>query len=231
VKMLAGRDFIPALWIPSRTGPLAGVGTIYGGNAADSTTWIDSSTAAGHLVVLDSRPGPKGREYVKILIPARSTRWQGAAALAFAELDLLDVGVRQMVTDGRVSVDAQAETSGPPVLIITPEAAQTLFSSPLEGLSPGAAGKAVQGNVTAKRAPTAYPARNVIAIIPGSDPKLRGEYVSLTAHNDHVGFGHDPVDHDSIRAFNRVVRPLGADSPVRDATPRRWARSASSSTA
>jgi hypothetical protein len=24
VKMLAGRDFIPALWIPSRTGPLAG---------------------------------------------------------------------------------------------------------------------------------------------------------------------------------------------------------------
>jgi hypothetical protein len=59
----------------------------------------------------------------------------------------------------------------------------------------------------------------VIAIIPGSDPKLRGEYVSLTAHNDHVGFGHDPVDHDSIRAFNRVVRPLGADSPVRDATP------------
>ena len=59
----------------------------------------------------------------------------------------------------------------------------------------------------------------MIAIIPGSDPKLRGEYVSLTAHNDHVGFGHDPVDHDSIRAFNRVVRPLGADSPMRDATP------------
>src|SRR5262245_57869886 len=61
VKMLAGRDFIPATWIPSRSGPLAGAGTIYGGNAADSTTWIDSSTAAGHLVVLDLRPGPKGR--------------------------------------------------------------------------------------------------------------------------------------------------------------------------
>jgi hypothetical protein len=55
-------------------------------------------------------------------------------------------------------------------------------------------------------------ARNVIAILRGTDPGLRGEYVSLTAHNDHVGFGHAPVDHDSLRAFNTVIRPMGADS-------------------
>jgi hypothetical protein len=66
--------------------------------------------------------------------------------------------------------------------------------------------------------PTA-PARNVIGVIPGSDPALRGEYVAITAHNDHVGFNHSPVDHDSLRAFNAVVRPLGADSPPRAATP------------
>jgi hypothetical protein len=57
------------------------------------------------------------------------------------------------------------------------------------------------------------PARNVIGIIPGSDPALRGEYVSISGHNDHVGFNHAPVDHDSIRAFDQVIRPLGADSP------------------
>jgi putative aminopeptidase FrvX len=62
-------------------------------------------------------------------------------------------------------------------------------------------------------------ARNVVAIIPGSDPAVRGEYVSITAHNDHIGFSHTVVDHDSLRAFNTVVRPLGADSPPRDATP------------
>jgi hypothetical protein len=56
------------------------------------------------------------------------------------------------------------------------------------------------------------PARNVLAIVRGSDPVLRGEYVSITAHNDHIGFSHHPVDHDSLRAFNTVVRPLGADS-------------------
>jgi Peptidase family M28 len=63
------------------------------------------------------------------------------------------------------------------------------------------------------------PARNVIGIFPGTDPTLRGEYVAITAHNDHIGFTHHPVDHDSIRAFNTVVRPLGADSRMRDATP------------
>jgi len=55
-------------------------------------------------------------------------------------------------------------------------------------------------------------ARNVIGIIPGTDPALRGEYVAITAHNDHIGFSHRVVDHDSLRAFNAIIRPLGADS-------------------
>src|SRR5439155_10637569 len=40
---------------------------------------------------------------------------------------------------------------------------------------------------------------------------------SITAHNDHLGVRR-PVDHDSVRAFNTVVRPQGADSPQRPAT-------------
>jgi hypothetical protein len=62
-------------------------------------------------------------------------------------------------------------------------------------------------------------ARNVIAVVLGSDPALRGEYVSITAHNDHLGFNHRPVDHDSLRAFNAVIRPLGADSPPHAPSP------------
>ena len=67
-------------------------------------------------------------------------------------------------------------------------------------------------------------ARNVVAIVRGTDPALRGEYVSITAHNDHVGFSHRAVDHDSLRAFNTVIRPMGADSrphtPTADETVR-----------
>jgi len=62
-------------------------------------------------------------------------------------------------------------------------------------------------------------ARNVVAIVRGSDPALRGEYVSITAHNDHIGFNHRPVDHDSLRAFNTVIRPMGADSRPHAPTP------------
>jgi hypothetical protein len=38
---------------------------------------------------------------------------------------------------------------------------------------------------------------NVVAVIPGSDPALRNEYVVLSAHFDHVGVG-SPVNGDSI---------------------------------
>lgn len=67
-------------------------------------------------------------------------------------------------------------------------------------------------------------ARNVIGIIRGSDPSLRGEFVSITAHNDHVGFTHRPLDHDSVRAFNIVIRPLGADSRPHQPSPEEAAR-------
>jgi hypothetical protein len=57
-----------------------------------------------------------------------------------------------------------------------------------------------------------------VARLPGADPRLRGEYVVIGAHNDHIGFNRQPVDHDSLRAFDEVVRPQGEDSPRRRAT-------------
>ncbi|MGH7292963.1 MAG: M28 family peptidase, partial [Myxococcota bacterium] len=68
------------------------------------------------------------------------------------------------------------------------------------------------------------PARNVIGVLPGSDPALRNDYVSITAHNDHIGFTRSPVDHDSLKAFNIVVRPMGADSRNRAPTADEAAR-------
>ena len=72
--------------------------------------------------------------------------------------------------------------------------------------------------------PLRYRARNVVAILPGRDPALRSTYVSLSAHNDHLGVSGTSVDHDSTRAHNRVVRPAGADSPNRPATAKERVR-------
>ncbi len=53
-------------------------------------------------------------------------------------------------------------------------------------------------------------ARNVIGILRGSDPALRNEYVAIGAHNDHIGIRAQPVDYDSLRAFNIAVERAGA---------------------
>lgn len=55
-------------------------------------------------------------------------------------------------------------------------------------------------------------ARNVIAIIRGSDPVLSKEYVAIGAHNDHVGIRASAVDHDSLKAFNDELTRRGAPS-------------------
>src|SRR5207302_6660614 len=77
----------------------------------------------------------------------------------------------------------------------------------------------LHGGVRFSVGPLAYAARNVIAVLPGGDPRLSGEFVSISAHHDHVGYTGRPVDHDSTYAFNRVVRPMGADSPMRVPLP------------
>ena len=44
---------------------------------------------------------------------------------------------------------------------------------------------------------TEVTSQNVVAVLPGSDPKLKGEYVVLSAHLDHIGVGK-PINGDSI---------------------------------
>ena len=100
--------------------------------------------------------------------------------------------------------------------------ASAMLGAPLGSQQPGAAGKTVSASMgyTEERAPGS---RNVIAMIPGSDPALRGQYVAIGAHSDHVGFG-EPVDHDSLWAFNHVVRPGGAEDGNKQATASDWPR-------
>ena len=52
-------------------------------------------------------------------------------------------------------------------------------------------------------------ARNVVAILRGSDPVLRNEYVAIGAHSDHIGIRATPADYDSLRAFNIALDKAG----------------------
>jgi len=101
-----------------------------------------------------------------------------------------------------------------------------LFGADAAALQAGTVGKPVSGHFGYLDTPTESPTRNVIGILPGSDPGLRNEYVAIGAHADHVGYRTVvPVDHDSLRALNAVVRPRGADDPPpRSISSEQWVR-------
>ncbi|HEX4932646.1 MAG TPA: M28 family peptidase, partial [Gemmatimonadaceae bacterium] len=84
---------------------------------------------------------------------------------------------------------------------LTRDAAARLFGvQSVEGLARGTRGGTVNASLDYVELPSDF-ARNVVAVLPGSDPALAGQYVALGAHNDHVGF-NTPVDKDSLKAFN-----------------------------
>jgi hypothetical protein len=79
-------------------------------------------------------------------------------------------------------------------------AAHLLGRSSLDGARAGQLGGTVNASLEFVDLPSQF-GRNVIAVIPGSDPVLRNQFVAIGAHNDHVGFT-SPVDKDSIKVFN-----------------------------
>ena len=107
-----------------------------------------------------------------------------------------------------------APQSAPAGATISRAVAQQIFGSNIDQLAVGAAGKPVSANFDYAWRISSSPARNVVAILPGSDPARAAEYVLVGAHNDHVGVNNNPVDHDSLRAVNTVTRRQGANDPA-----------------
>jgi Peptidase family M28 len=205
-----------------------GAATLFGGVASDSTTWPTAEQGAGKLLVM--LPPPEGGwiSLTRAMVALRrNPRFSAAAGFALVALDQAPPGLVARMTAGRVTSDTLVFSLARGSLLVTPSAASALLGVPLASVSPGHVGPAVTGAVAFRRFPVEVAPRNVIAVLRGSDSALRGTYVSLSAHNDHIGFARPPVDHDSTRAFNRVVRPMGEDSPSRPATPEEAARVAS----
>ena len=212
-----GRDFLPGT-IPAGLRTLDNVEVVYGGSLGEGDAVIAPEQAADRIVVLTSR-----QQSLRGL-RVNGGRFPRARALGIVMLENLPPEFQARFRDGRPITDTTSNPTITPIIWLSKSAAATLLGAAPDGLAPGAVGRRVTGTFGFRSTPVRYPARNVVAILRGSDPALRGEYVSLTAHNDHVGFDRAPVDHDSLRAFNRVIRPMGADSPLREPTAEEWTR-------
>jgi hypothetical protein len=87
--------------------------------------------------------------------------------------------------------------------MMSPAAAARLLGKSIDVAQRGDTGKRVDAVVVYDDTPLPPYAANVVAIIPGSDPVLKNEFVAIGAHNDHVGLTR-PIDHDSARAIYQM---------------------------
>ena len=197
-----------------------GVATIYGGEWGDTSTLISDASASGKLVLLTLGP----RTPINRL--GANARFASAAGIAIVYLERLGPETRASYIHESFGppVTSAAAAPVPSFLYVSEEFGRALFGGASPGSTkPGTPGKVLRGKIEFEPG-TPLPGRNVIAILRGSDPTLRGQYVAFGAHNDHDVPLSVSVDHDSIRAYNIVVRPGGAESPSVAATPQQWTR-------
>ncbi len=210
-----GRDFLVA-GSSTASRSIDGKASVFGGALADSSTWISAEAASDKVVIL-AAPSPSFRALDRL------RRFAGAAAIVLPALDAIGAEFVAALLEGRVTTDTTHTGVGPGLILMSARAADRVLGMPVAQARPGTPGAELRGHAAMVTAPLDYAARNVVGILPGSDPAMAGTYVALTAHNDHVGFDHAPVDHDSLYIYNRVVRPMGADSPPRPPTTAEWA--------
>lgn len=205
-----------------------GVPVVFGGRIGADL--LPPAQAAGKVVVFLPPRGENGQADFRFW---QARHWpQGglasyrdAAALVVASLEVSPPGIAGLAREAATTLaDGTAAPRAPMGVLVTEAAARRMMGgAALEGLRPGAAGVALGVSLRFADTPAPFPARNVVAVLRGADPALRGTYVGLSAHNDHVGV-LEAVDHDSLRAHNRVMAPEGANTDQGEPTPAQAAR-------
>ena len=204
-----------------------GVQAVYGGVWSDKNdVMISRDLVAGKLVVLAVAPKAAGAPAGLVNRAVTTARFAKAAGIAVVTLDAIGPSDRASLEDGgaRLASGARAGPETPAFFYVTTAGATALLGKSPASLEPGAEGQTVHGRIAFTDREPAAPARNVVALLPGSDPALKGEMVAIGAHNDHEGIFPMALDHDSIRAFNRVMRPEGANDTPGKPTEAEWAQ-------
>ncbi|CAN5704245.1 hypothetical protein BH23GEM9_BH23GEM9_16980 [soil metagenome] len=181
---------------------MEGAQVIYGGIINDTTTHITAEQAAGKVVVLRS---PFSGIIIGRGLPG--SRWADAAALIVVVPDAAQRFFPQIASGGPVRTKPAPAFTQPQPLIVIESVAARLFSAPWDAnLQPGTTGATMRGRIAFHGEPVI--ARNVVAVLPGRSPALRGQYVAIGAHSDHDPVRPVGVDHDSLRTFNAIARRM-----------------------
>ena len=220
--------------VPRDQGPGAraidGVPTIFAGTWGTPNMITDAQAAGKVVIVLPNAANPQNTQVPGATINRGlvSARYKSAAGILVPTLERIPAEVRASLREPLMLMKSDDPTSPRPSFMYAAAAVgRQLMGAAVESLQPGATGKALRGNIVYDERPISSPARNVIGILPGSNPGLKGQYVAVGAHNDHVGTHGPAVDHDSLYLFLHMFQPLGADMNAPKLTPGQQARFAS----
>jgi hypothetical protein len=212
----AGEDFTAVAGGPFR--PIPEAQALYVGAWIDTTRVLPLSEVEGKLLIFTAGVLPPGSNVGEFIASngyqSRIRMRSAAAAYATVPGDRIPTSTIRSALESTGTVFMVDSVK--PSLTVTRAVAEAMLGAPFGNWPTGLAGKTVTMDLRFNDTPR--PGRNVVAILEGSDPVLRNQYVAVGAHNDHVGFSQRPVDHDSVKAFMQVVRPQGADSPNRPPT-------------
>jgi hypothetical protein len=190
---------------------------VFGGAITDTLTSLDSASVAGKLVLIV--PGPRLSPQIQQSTAYKANRAAiaGVAGLLQMQGDSLPPAVVRAYSG---AAETMAPDGGPPhnpTLLVTTPIVEAIFGGPVSTLHKGQLGKAATTEIHYTRS-LGTPGRNVVAILEGSDPKLKGEFVAIGGHSDHVGFvggmgscGPRTVASDSQHVWDGYGRPAGAE--------------------
>jgi hypothetical protein len=194
-QIVLGADILP-VGISGIPQSLDGSQIIFAGDATDATRSVSPGQAAGKVVLVTSSSAAAGQRYpgatgvISVIQPEQFAR------------------LRAFVSARSTRLRSDADTVHTRLTLAVPApTVQKLLGVPLANARPGTLGRTFHGTV--RLATTPAPARNVVAILRGSDPKLRNQYVAIGAHNDHLGIRRaGPLDHDSLKAYNEIAERI-----------------------
>jgi hypothetical protein len=197
------RDFVAAN--TGRLHQLTNVAVVFAGAILDTLATLPDSLYKNRLLLFV--PPDSGVDEAAIEAKPGFQRWYqmyvGCAGRAVIAGPRLPPGAMQAPALSFANSDAPID------VLVTLGMANGMLGVPLTGAKVGMTGRTVTTRLQFADQPR--PGRNVVAVLPGSDPQLAGEYVAIGAHNDHLGPADAAVDHDSLKVFNEMARPQGAD--------------------
>jgi len=205
---------------------------IFGGTAGDSTGALTADDVKGRVVVLLAPAGGRGG-FGGGRGRGGNNPLAGAEAIVTVSTVLPPTRAQFVLNDTVQNEGREAYAAAHPQeaggrggrggrgafgggnainLTVTPRVAAAMLGKPVDRAARG--DKGGQVSIDVQMQTTQAPTRNVVGILPGTDPVLRNEYIVIGAHSDHVGLSaaRPIVEHDSLKAYNFVARVEGADT-------------------